>query len=120
MKLPRVCRLAQLIVRAPHHQARHQFLYDPRVEHPAERAGREHVGLHPVNGLRGHRGGAELGRVSWYGPWRCYTIEPDEGTVFNSTCLRDIAAFLAEQTQDHLARARRLPGHSGCSDEALP
>lgn len=36
----------------------------------------------------------------WYGAWRRYAFFPNAGVrpVFESTCLRDIARFLEEQT----------------------
>jgi hypothetical protein len=39
-------------------------------------------------------GGDTLGSISWYGPWRCYTVNPFQGTTFNAECLRDLARFL--------------------------
>ena len=36
---------------------------------------------------------AELGQVRWWGPWRRYSFFPYRGTLFESQCLRDIAAF---------------------------
>ena len=34
-----------------------------------------------------------LGMVTWYGAWRRYAFHPEALTVFESQCLRDIAAF---------------------------
>jgi len=39
-----------------------------------------------------------LGRVAWFGRWRRYGFWPDEGTVFEQQCLRDIAAFCEHAT----------------------
>lgn len=50
-----------------------------------------------------------LGGVAWYGPWRQYVFEPEDGTVFNDGCLTDIADFLAEMTAAHRRRASRAP-----------
>ena len=36
---------------------------------------------------------AELGEVRWYSPWRRYSFFPTNGSLFESQCLRDIAAF---------------------------
>ena len=49
----------------------------------------------------------ELGEVRWYPPWRRYAFYPSNCTFFEMQCLRDIAAFLEQQTSDHLARRRR-------------
>lgn len=45
------------------------------------------------NGKPEEAGGQVLGRVSWYSPWRRYSFFPEPGTLFESQCLRDIAAF---------------------------
>lgn len=34
-----------------------------------------------------------LGQVLWYGAWRRYAFHPEACTVYEPTCLRDIAAF---------------------------
>lgn len=48
------------------------------------------------------RHGDCLGIISWYGPWRQYTIEPGAYTAWNKDCLREVADFL-----DGLMRERR-------------
>ena len=35
----------------------------------------------------------EMGQVRWWGPFRRYSFFPHQGTLFESQCLRDIAAF---------------------------
>lgn len=35
-----------------------------------------------------------LGFVSWYAPWRQYTLFPEADTVWSWGCLHDIEAFL--------------------------
>ena len=41
-------------------------------------------------------GGAVLGEIAWYGPWRRYCFTPSwrVPTVYEPTCLRDIANFI--------------------------
>jgi hypothetical protein len=48
-------------------------------------------------------GAKQLGKISWYGPWRRYCFYPIFGdiTIFEETCLRDIANFIEEQTKEH-------------------
>jgi hypothetical protein len=46
-------------------------------------------------------GGGLLGEIRWYGPWRCYAFYPVFGTVFECECLRDVATFCAERTNEH-------------------
>jgi hypothetical protein len=54
--------------------------------------------------LQGH-----LGIISWYAPWRRYAFDPSANTVYESQCLRDIAAFcdwlMAERKLEKLAAA---------------
>ena len=45
-------------------------------------------------------GNGYLGRIAWRGSWRRYSFYPDEGTVFEQQCLRDIAAFCEERTAE--------------------
>ena len=45
-------------------------------------------------------GGVRLGRIRWYGPWRKYSFYPEAATVFEKTCLRDIADFCEAQTKE--------------------
>ncbi len=35
-----------------------------------------------------------LGKISWWGSWRCYALFPEPETLFNKTCLDDISSFL--------------------------
>jgi hypothetical protein len=51
-------------------------------------------------------GNIVLGYVGWFGRWRCYTFFPEPNTVFEQTCLRDIADFMKSQTKDHRQMAR--------------
>ncbi len=37
--------------------------------------------------------GTVLGEVKWYTAWRQYSFFPANDTIFEKTCLRDIAAF---------------------------
>lgn len=42
-----------------------------------------------------------IGQVRWFGSWRCYAFYPYDKTVFEKTCLRDIANFCEEKTNNH-------------------
>ena len=48
-------------------------------------------------------GDALLGRVAWFGRWRTYAFFPHDGTIYEPTCLRDIAEFITAQM-----RARKV------------
>ena len=45
-----------------------------------------------------------LGRVSWWGPWRRYAFFPEVGTLYESQCLHDIAAFCDWLMDEHRRR----------------
>lgn len=40
--------------------------------------------------------GNRLGRIYWYPHWRQYTFLPDDSTVWNKDCLKDIQDFLQQ------------------------
>lgn len=46
-------------------------------------------------------GGDYLGLVGWHGPWRKYAFYPKAGTIFETTCLNEIAEFTALMTKAH-------------------
>ena len=43
----------------------------------------------------------QLGIVRWHNSWRKYAFFPYEGTLFEQTCLRDIANFIEDETKKH-------------------
>jgi len=43
---------------------------------------------------------AQLGWVGWFARWRKYGFYPQTGTVYEETCLREIAAFCERQTKE--------------------
>ena len=45
-------------------------------------------------------GGLVLGKISWWGAWRKYAFFPQANTLYEQTCLRNIAQFIEEQTQN--------------------
>ena len=47
------------------------------------------------------QGGAEIGTVCWYGPWRKYCFMPAYSSVFEQVCLREIAQFCETETRNH-------------------
>ena len=46
-----------------------------------------------------------IGEIKWYGAWRRYSFFPFTDTVYEMTCLDDIAEFLREQTQQRKVSA---------------
>lgn len=43
--------------------------------------------------------GDELGKVRWYGRWRCYAFFPEPGTVFNASCMMELTDFCDSETK---------------------
>jgi hypothetical protein len=54
--------------------------------------------------------GEMLASIRWYGPWRKYTMFPAMETVWESTCLREVAFVCTELTKAH-QRAHPRKGH---------
>ncbi len=44
--------------------------------------------------IRNLRDGYALGDVYWYGDWRQYVFQPEPGTEFSASYLREIVEFL--------------------------
>lgn len=72
----------------------------------------EQVGRSPSGKTRrinvANRGGATLGNVEWYAPWRRYCFAPTGPAVFDAACLHDIADHLTAYTQEQQAGAAAL------------
>ena len=45
--------------------------------------------------------GFVLGQVKWFGRWRRYSFFPTSETVYEQTCLREIAQFIEDRTYEH-------------------
>ena len=43
----------------------------------------------------------DLGGIAWFGKWKKYAFFPNKGTVYDETCLREIAEFCVSQTRLH-------------------
>lgn len=57
-------------------------------------------------------GGNALGQIRWHGAWRKYAFWPYPTTLFEPTCLRDLADFCDKQMAERKAtraRARVSP-----------
>lgn len=63
--------------------------------------------------------GGVLGFVRWWGGWRKYVLEPGEDTVFEETCLREIAAFCADMTKQHRAKRKAIKAGTGLYAETI-
>jgi len=49
-----------------------------------------------IYGVVSHRWGDKLGLVRWYAPWRQYCFFPENGTIFNPTCMGAIIQFIKD------------------------
>jgi hypothetical protein len=72
-----------------------------------------------MNGSRGYQrktniyvvmakdGNIKLGEIRWFGRWRKYCFYPWSETIYEETCLRDIADFLTQETAAYKTKKRR-------------
>lgn len=49
------------------------------------------------------QGGLSLGEVKWFAHWRQYTFWPAVGTIYDESCMREIADFVEAETKKHKA-----------------
>ncbi|MFW9872927.1 MAG: hypothetical protein ACFFG0_07485 [Candidatus Thorarchaeota archaeon] len=52
-----------------------------------------------VWGIYNKNNGIKIGEIRWYGSWRQYCFFPEEGTLFDKTCLTDIINFINKQME---------------------
>lgn len=45
--------------------------------------------------------GRYLGTVRWWASWRKYCYFPEDDTVLEQVCLRELATFVENRTQEH-------------------
>lgn len=48
----------------------------------------------PVYRIFANRGGAQLGILSFYAPWKQYVFSSQPECVFNDSCLRDVLDYI--------------------------
>jgi hypothetical protein len=66
------------------------------------RMGERKTNTYLVESLRPER----LGRIRWFAAWRRYCFEPFTTTVFDPSCLREIADFIEKETADRKTQWR--------------
>lgn len=49
------------------------------------------------------QGGQNLGEVKWFAHWRRYTFWPAVGTIYDESCMREIADFVEAETKKRKA-----------------
>lgn len=42
-----------------------------------------------------------LGKIGWFGAWRQYVYESEDGIIYNNGCLQDIAEVCTELNKAH-------------------
>ncbi len=58
--------------------------------------GRSDSGLTQIWQVESTHTGIDLGKISWYAPWRRYAFFPGPN-LFDAVCLHEIAKFLQDQ-----------------------
>jgi hypothetical protein len=51
--------------------------------------------------------GDALGYISWYGPWRQYTFNPEPNTTYSHDCLLAISRFCYGLNQDQRSKKEK-------------
>lgn len=54
----------------------------------------EVFGNKPVYRIYANRGGAQIGILSFYKPWKEYVFSSKDDCVFNNGCLKDVLDFI--------------------------
>ncbi len=52
----------------------------------------------------------DLGQIRWFGRWRKYCFFPNTGTIYEETCLREIAEFCVTVTKEHRQKKKNKDG----------
>jgi len=60
--------------------------------------------------------GYSLGRISWYGAWRCYVFSPAFETIWNKDCLNEIGNFLFNLMEERKLNNRSKPDYITTDD----
>ena len=43
---------------------------------------------------------SRIGIIKWHRPWRTYAFYPENATIFEDDCLRDIAQFIEDRMKE--------------------
>ena len=49
-----------------------------------------------------------LGKIGWYGAWRQYVYESEDGIIYNNGCLQDIADVCTSLNDEHKQKKEKL------------
>ena len=50
------------------------------------------------------KNGDGIGRIKWFSNWRQYCFFPDENTLYNSECMKDVSEFIDGLMQERKER----------------
>ncbi|MFH1184676.1 MAG: hypothetical protein V1755_06510 [Chloroflexota bacterium] len=78
--------------------------FDPLPDDPKRRTRRWFVRSKHETDSDGD--GLILTDIAWFGRWRKYAAQPRDGTIYEETCLREIAEFCEQRTREHRLRQR--------------
>lgn len=53
-------------------------------------------GITKIFKVTAKEGGDNLGTIKWFTSWRCYSFQPEAGTIFEADCLSDVTSFLKD------------------------
>ncbi len=59
-----------------------------------------------VWGVDASLAGYRLGLIHWHAPWRKYCFFPHRDTIYEQTCLREIAFFIEHETMKRKAERK--------------
>jgi len=68
-----------------------------------EFVGRTESGKTCIWDVKSRGNSAPLGQVKWYDAWRKYVFYPSPNTLFDYSCLQEIALFCHTNTRSHNA-----------------
>lgn len=57
-------------------------------------------GITKVFLVKEKEGNGHLGMIKWYSPWRKYSFFPNQNTIFETDCLKDIISFITKLMLD--------------------
>jgi len=61
----------------------------------------------PIYDVLTKQEGNKIGEIRYWGAWRAFVFVPGFHTIYETTCLRDLATFCERQTAEHRSAVRR-------------
>lgn len=73
------------------------------IEIPARRPRKTKIWI-----VRTKYDGETLGTVAWFSHWRKYAFSPASNCIFEQDCLRGLAQFMEDRTNEHKAKPKEV------------